>query len=390
MQAKIKILFTYANTSELGGADFCLHKLATALDPKRFDVHVALSRSCDLDVRYAQAGIQVHHIPMPRLQVTKNPLRLVYYALFGFRAVILLVRLLRELDIDIVHGNDLLDFYGPIAARLKGAKAIQHVRMILRPGMIKEAIIRLALFINDRVVAISDGVAKAMFEKEGIVPQKVVMIYDWNDMKTVGHSDRIGTFRQELGIGEDVLLIGTVGRLQAWKGQHVFIEAAKLVADKVGNVFFTICGSPVAGRGREAYALQLRALANNLGLANKMRFTGYRTDIANLMTAFDIFVHSAVEPEPFGLVVMEASECGTPVVAARAGGVPEIVLEGESGFLHNPGDSVALANCIHEMIRMGSDGRKKMGQKGKEYVMEKFAREGLAARFEALYASLLV
>ena len=159
----IRILFTYANTSELGGADFCLLKLATALSPEIFKVHLALSQKCGLEEIYQRENVKLHYVKMPRLQVTKNPFRIIEYLIKGTKSIIHLTRIIKRNHIDIVHANDLLDYYGPIAAKLSGIRSLQHVRMILPEGIMKNILTKLVLLLNDRIVAVSEGTAKSMF-----------------------------------------------------------------------------------------------------------------------------------------------------------------------------------------------------------------------------------
>lgn len=386
---RIRILFCYANTSELGGADYCMLSLATALDPKKFDVHIALGRPCSLAEQYEAARVQVHYVPMVRLQQTKNPIRLVWYLLKSVQTVLALLQLIHRFQIDIVHSNDLLDFYGSVAARLLGRSAVQHIRMILTSRGMWSVVTRLALFLNQRVIVVSDGVKTAAFHKATDESAKVVRIYDWLTDDFLIQSEKDSTLRAELGFDEKCILIGSVGRLQFWKGQHLFIKAAALLAEEFSDVRFAICGSVVAGRGREQYENELRELAACMHIQEKLVFLGHRRDIPNVMKGLDIFVHTSVTPEPFGLVNLEASACGIPVVAANAGGVPEIVVDTETGFLYEPGNVAELAAKVRQLILIGREGRMDMGRLGKQYVGRVFDGAVQLHQFETLYESIL-
>ena len=126
-------------------------------------------------------------------------------------------------------------------------------------------------------------------------------------------------------------LIGIVGRLQSFKAQHVFLEAAALVAQRRRDARFVVVGGAVLGTEGD-YPRMLERLALQLGLGDQLRFVGHQTDVAPWLDAIDVLVH-ATDGEPFGLVLVEAMAMGTPVVATNAGGPPEIIVDRESGWL---------------------------------------------------------
>jgi glycosyltransferase involved in cell wall biosynthesis len=131
------------------------------------------------------------------------------------------------------------------------------------------------------------------------------------------------------------------GRLHAWKGQQVAIDAlAQLPADSA----LWIVGAPLFGE--HAFAAELEAQAARLGVASRVRFLGFRDDIPALMRAADLVVHTSTWPEPFGRVVVEGMLAGRPVVATAGGGVGEIVTDGVTGMVVPPSDAAALARAV--------------------------------------------
>lgn len=382
-QKKIRVLYTYANTFELGGADFCLLKLAAGLNPEQFEVYVVLSQKCALEDKYWNANIQLHYINMPRLKVTKNPFKLLGYFVYGIFSIFRLDRFIKKNQIDIVHANDLLDFYGPIAAKISKIKSIQHVRMILPDGILKRVLTQLTLMLNDKVVAVSKGTALAMFTGKN-TSKKVVVGYDWYDPVITGHQVLGIPFRKENGFLESDLLIGIVGRLQDWKGQHIFLRAGEKLCNKHSNIKLIICGGEVHGR-HLTYAVDLKRIVDEMNINENVLFTGYRSDVINIIMSFDILVHASITPDPLPGVIMEAGLCKVPVVAANAGGVPEEVVDGESGFLFNPGDTDDLFAKIDGLIELGEEGRKIMGGHGEAFIRKTFAPNKIIEQFEALY-----
>ena len=213
------------------------------------------------------------------------------------------------------------------------------------------------------------------------------MLHDWFDFKAIGHGERTSNLRSEMGIENNSFIVGVVGRLDPWKGQHIFLKAAAIVNKTIPNIRFLIVGGTVEGRGRENYRTELEKLANDLGIDKKVIFTGHREDIFNIMTALDVFVLSSITPEPLGQVVLEACACAKPVVASNAGGPPEIVTHGINGLLYPIGDFHKLADAIVFLL-LNPDKAKKMGAIGKEYVEQKFDSNRIYSELETLYCNL--
>jgi glycosyltransferase involved in cell wall biosynthesis len=126
--------------------------------------------------------------------------------------------------------------------------------------------------------------------------------------------------------------------------------------------------------GEKSFVDELKEMCRELGVAEKVVFTGFRDDVPVIMRSIDLLVHASTLPEPFGMVLIEAMAASRPVVATRAGGVQEIVDSGVTGILVPPGDEDAMARAIVEIL---SDGglRQRMGEAGLRRVEERFSRD---------------
>ncbi len=153
----------------------------------------------------------------------------------------------------------------------------------------------------------------------------------------------MSALRAFFGIGE-APLVGAFGRLAPWKGQHVLIEALQ----ELPGVHALIVGQDLYGE-RE-YEAALRQTVTERGLADRVHFLGFRTDIPLLMRAVDVVVHTSTAPEPFGRVIVEGMMCGRPVVATAGGGPEEILENGISGIIVPPNESGALAAAIRVLL----------------------------------------
>ena len=184
--------------------------------------------------------------------------------------------------------------------------------------------------------------------------------------------------------GEQVL-IGLVGRITPWKGQHIFLQAAASVAKSNPNVQFQIIGGALFGE--EAYEVEMKELAKSLGIADQVEFTGHQKDIAGMMRNLDILVHASTSAEPFGQVIVQGMAAGRAVIATDGGGVPEIIVQGQTGLLVPMGDVEAIVVAIERLIHDPELGRR-MGLAASERASQHFSIEATARKAEGLYLGL--
>ncbi len=176
-------------------------------------------------------------------------------------------------------------------------------------------------------------------------------------------------------------------RLQRWKGVHVFLDAAAKVARSYAHVCFVVIGGALFDLEKH-YPLQLHQQVERLKLSEVVRFLGFRADVLRFYAAADIVVHSSIDSEPFGMVLLEAMACGKPVIASNAGGPREIVDSGVTGLLVPPGDAEHLAQAILALLR-DPERRLRMGQAGAARVRELFSAERMVRQLETLYRAMV-
>jgi glycosyltransferase involved in cell wall biosynthesis len=153
--------------------------------------------------------------------------------------------------------------------------------------------------------------------------------------------------RAELGAAEDAVVIAQVGRMEAWKGHAAHLAALGELREVPGWVCWQVGG---AQRPREVeYVRELKRLAARLGIAGRVRFTGERADVAEVLAAADLYCQPNARPEPFGLTFVEALRAGLPVVATDMGGAREIV-DDSCGRLVAPGDAAALSGALRSLV----------------------------------------
>ena len=192
--------------------------------------------------------------------------------------------------------------------------------------------------------------------------------------------------RAAFGVGPETLSFGIVGQLQEWKGQKVFLRAAQHVIAARPDARAWVIGSAPAGG--EAYAHELRTLARELGIADRVVFTGFVTDVPGFIRLLDVVVHASTYPEPFGRVIVEAMLVGRPVVASDAGGPREIIAPERTGLLVPPGDERAMARAI---LRLLGDGalRARLADAARIEAVQRFSAEQHARQVEEIYDATL-
>ena len=149
--------------------------------------------------------------------------------------------------------------------------------------------------------------------------------------------------RARLGLPVTGPLIGMVGRLQRWKGMHVFVSAMARVHQSRSDVRAVIVGAP--HETEPEYAIELQRQVGALGLDRVVTLAGFQSNVPDWMQAMDVIVHAS-DREPFGIVVIEAMALGKPVIAGSGGGPAEIITDGVNGLLAQYGDAGSLANAI--------------------------------------------
>lgn len=178
--------------------------------------------------------------------------------------------------------------------------------------------------------------------------------------------------------------VGLVATLAWWKGHETFLRAVSLLPRELPVRAYVVGGALYETVDSQRSLGDLRALAHRLGVADRVGFTGFVEDAAAAMRSLDVVVHASTEPEPFGLVIVEAMACGRAVVASEAGGAAELIRDRVDALGHPPGDAVRLARCIEELARDG-ELRTRLGAEGRATAERRFDRSRLAAELVPIY-----
>lgn len=359
---------------EFGGAERHIINLAGAVNPQMVEIAVCCLFSEPFAGIAARAGINVFDVTM------KNRTDL--------SVVSKLATIIRENNFDIVHTHGVrANLLGRLAARQAGRKpVITTVHSLLEkdyPEFFRRQVNKFTEWatrsLTDHFITVSQGL-KDKLVSSGIPAGRVTVIYNGIVLENFSLPDEPGAARARLGYGPDVPLVGIVARLHPVKGHQYFLEAARLVLEQCPGAHFVI-----AGEGPQRQFLE--DMAGRLGLADRVAFTGFVADVRALMADLNLLVISSLW-EGFGLTAVEAMALGVPVVSTEAGGLPEVVLHGETGLLVPPANSAALAKSIIWMLEH-PEAAAEMVKKARQAVCEKFTAQVMARRTEELYRQVL-
>jgi glycosyltransferase involved in cell wall biosynthesis len=393
----ITVLFL-DHTAKLGGGEIALLNLLLHLDKQQFLPILVLGEEGPLAAQIRAAGIETVILPLPTHVAHTRKDSLGAGSLLKLRAIFSslayswrLARFIRSRRVNLVHTNSLKsDIIGGFAARLARVPVVWHVRDRIEsdylPPVVVIAFRWLCRVIPDFVVANSAATLETIRlpgrKRHAVVHSGYSFMSDSSALVHDGVEPRAHAAKQN----PDAILLGLVGRISRWKGQHIFLAAAAQVRQKFPAAHFQIIGAPMFGE--EAYEREIHALADSLGLAGAVEFMGFRTDVPQLMEEFDVLVHASITGEPFGQVITEAMVVGKPVVATRGGGVPEIVQDGITGLLVPMGDAPAMADAICQLLSDPERARQ-MGLEGRARVLRHFTVSGTARRLESVFLKVL-
>jgi glycosyltransferase involved in cell wall biosynthesis len=368
------------HTAKWSGGEVALFNILTHIG-EQIDPLVILAEDGALAERLREKGMDVRIIPLDESIRSRGrnavnlgaPAAAFKLLAYGRK----LAPLLKAEKVDCVHTNSLKSaLYGAIAAKIAGVPLIWHIRDHIGAPYLKPIVAKgirlLSRLLPNGVIANSHSTLNAL---ELPRSKKTLVVYS-AFAKAIGNG--IGMRDQK---DFNVLL---VGRLAHWKGQHIVLEAAKSFKNEP-RVKFWLAGDALFGE--EAYKQDLLQKIKNDELTN-VSMLGHVDDIQGLMNTADLLIHTSVTPEPFGQVIVEGMAAGLPVIASNEGGPVEIVVQGETGLLIEPGDAAILADSIKWMLDHPEE-RRRMADNGMKRVKEHFVIENTVKDIVDYYKGLL-
>jgi glycosyltransferase involved in cell wall biosynthesis len=368
----------------IGGSHYCMLYLIENLDRSAYRPVAQFYEEHALMPRFKAAAETVVLPSIPMSTIGFAPLRKLINS-YRFVARIFSMRsFLRKHRIALVHQNNSITRHHDwmLASLLAGVPYVAHERGInTRYSWLDRALSRRA----GLVIPMSKAIMDIMVAR-GVPPENIRVLYDGLDPGKVKPARTPEELRKAYGVRDDQTVIGIVGNVREWKGQETVVRALIDVLEVHPNVvcFFVGAASP----RDKAYQERLDRIIDDAGIRENVRFTGYQSDPASFVNMMSIVMHASVQPEPFGMVVLEAMAQRKPVIGSRAGGVVEMVVEGETGHTFPPGDSATLARMLVELLSNPARAAK-MGEAGYARLLESFTMDAYMAGIHKVYGSVL-
>lgn len=301
-----------------------------------------------------------------------------------------LTQLIRDAHVDIVHARSRAPAWSAsLAARRTGAKFVTTYHGAYNENLWMKRRYNSVMASGDLVIAISHFIANLIIDRHHIDPARIRVIHRGVDPAvfdpdSVSHGRIMKLARAwRLEDGQPVVLLP--GRITRWKGQAVLIEALARMTNK--DVCAVLVGDD---QGRQKYVAELTALADRLGVANRLRLVGHCDDMPAALRLADVVVNASTDPEAFGRVVIEAQSMAGLVIATDHGGAVETIEHDVTGWRVTPGDANELAAGLDYVLSLPAEQRDEIGRAARASVMAQYTTATMQAKTLDVYRELLV
>lgn len=384
---KKNILFLDHGAKPVGGGQVNTLSLIKGLDKASFTPIIVSSKRNSFTVEAEIQGIRVEIVPYPEIltstyrgQVKYGPLALSKYFVSGVKLILSICGFIRANHIDLIHPCDNISrIAGGIAAKIMGIPAVCHITDDLEDTFTNKGLRRVILWTMAYIMPVSNK-AGNFFKINDKAAKKIKTVYTGIDLDCFDALVSGSTLRNEFGVNKEEIVIGIVGLLIPIKGHRELFKALALLKKESVPPFRCI----VVGEGAELEIL--RKISIEIGLSHEIVFTGFRKDVANLLRGMDILVAPSTS-EASSRVLLEAGALKLPVVGTRVGGIPEMIVENETGFLVPVGDIRELADAIKKLF--DPELRTKMGAAARLRIEDTFCNKKITREIETVYAMAL-
>jgi len=374
-----------------GGSTIALYELVKGLDLHKYEPIVLFLQPNKYFENFNRLGIKTLTLDISKSERkkqyrVKSFLGKIYQLLFIDISIgIRISKIFKEEAIDLVHLNTGFDRSVMIAAKISKLPKVFHFRnfnkKITFSTKLLTSPIDVALYTTQ---AIAD-----CYINIGTPLKKYDIVYEPIDIKKFSKYQNTDLIKQQFSIRKNDYLISNIGRITPWKGQHYFLQAMEDIVKQYPNTKILIVGESGNTKKDKEYFCLLQSMAQKKPLNGQVFLTGKRDDIAEIMSFSDIIVHSASEPEPFGLVIAEAMATGTPVIATRGGGPIEIIENGITGLLVPMKSATGIKEAIQKLFE-SKILRKTIGINARKDVAKRFPIQCHVTKVQKTYENILV
>lgn len=386
----MKNLLFIHQSGDLYGSDKTLLYLLKHLDKTKFFSVVILPTDGPLKKALENENINVIIAPVLKLHRKMFSINGMYKFLFESKKAIQTIDILhKKYNFDIVYSNTLAVLLGLYYAKKRKIKHIWHVHEIIESPWIITKLFSKLLQNNFNNQIIYNSFATSQFwNKNAALLNKSVVI--WNGLesneKDISEQQKEKIRLDFFNANNNDVVIALIGRINNWKGHSILLDAFEALSKHCSNIKLVFIGS--APPNQEHLITDLNCKIANHKISEKVTIIPFQEKISDFWQSIDIGVVPSIEPEPFGLVAVEAMLAKKPVVASNHGGLSEIVVDNETGFLIKPKNVDELVNALKKLIT-NKDIRITFGQKGYERATKEFSVENYTKKIEAIFDCIL-
>ena len=346
------------SAAAMGGVQYSTLYLVRNLDPAQWQPIVVCPAEGDLTEACRDSGIEVHVLSQPRHWSTSvrvgsarlpNPAAWVWDSYLVGRTAQRLRRFLVQCSANLVVTKGLSShFLGGLAARKLQVPCVWHVQDFISErtfGIYRRAFGWAARFLPEQIIVDGNSIAEQLPQS---LRTRTTVVLNGVDTKVFRPGLDGTSVREELGIPSGDLVIGNLGRITPWKGQHYLIEAFASIAAAHPNVTLLLIGSPVFDN--DTYQRRLLKMVADLGLEGRVKLPGYRHDTANVLAAMDVFAFTSVEKDTSPLALLSAMSCGLPIVAFDIAGARELMADDDQFLLVPVADVARLGSALASVV----------------------------------------
>jgi glycosyltransferase involved in cell wall biosynthesis len=364
----------YIETGGPGGAETILLNIAGNIDRQQYHSRVVLHKSDWLFNQLSKHEIETEIIPSKYSWDISFLIKFIGYC--------------RRHKIDLIHSHLFgANLYGCLAGAILRIPVIATFHNELFFLGRSEKFLAIKSFIIRRFASRMVFVAMYMkrdYADHSMYPEnKSLVIYNGIELMDDKEDFDSSVLRRELGISDHDLLVGHVANFRAPKGHRYLLEAASLVCDKIPGVRFLLIGE----EGDGTIKREIEDIIAEKDLRDNIKLLGFRKDVVDLLRIIDVFVLSSIS-EGLPLSVIEAMASGKPVVATEVGGLSEIVVQDQTGYLVEPGNPAALADRLVTLLE-NRDLRNRMGRAGRAIVEDRYSLKVMIDSYQNLYGKLI-
>lgn len=385
------ILFLH-QSAELYGSDKTILMLLCSLDKTKYNPIIVLPFEGPLTDELRKNNITVIIAPVLKLyRKMFTPAGLIKFVNEYQQGMRILEDLHKKYNFSLVYSHTLAVLIGLLFARKFKIKHLWHVQEILaKPKFINQAFKKLlSADANSKATFVSKETMRFWIEGNEKLAAKSDLIWNGLDVSQCQETsaETIENIRTKFfNVSKDQIVIGLVGRINSWKGQQLLLEAFNRIATKHPDSKLVFLGS--APPNQEFFENDLIAKVIEFKLEKRVVIIPFQKNINDFWASIDIAAVPSTEPEPFGMVAIEAMLNSKPVIAADHGGLTEIVIDGETGILFKNNNADSLAENLVRLL-VDKNLRERLGKAGKERVFSTFTMEKNTENFERIFEELI-